>query len=222
METVRMKRASGIAKLAGVALCVVGALTIAFYRGPSLKSFNHHYISSHHNNNRPTTNAKETWIEGAFFMLLCATSWSMWLVFQGSVMEEYPSKLFFATILCLCSALQTFVVALVFERDYSRWMLGFDINLIAVAYCGIFVSGLVLYLQGWCIEKRGPVFYAMSAPLTFIITIVGSSFTLGERINLGSVLGGTFMVGGLYSVLWGKSKDQKEKETMAASPFESL
>ncbi|KAK1310820.1 WAT1-related protein [Acorus calamus] len=98
IETVSLKRASRIAKLAGVAVCTVGALTIAFYKGPSLKSFNHHYISSHHNNNRSTTHAMKTWIEGAFLMILCTISWAIWLVFQGNVMKEYPSKLLFSTV----------------------------------------------------------------------------------------------------------------------------
>ncbi|KAK1264154.1 WAT1-related protein [Acorus gramineus] len=56
IETVSLKRASGIAKLVGVAVCTAGALTIAFYKGPSLKSFNHHYISSHHKFTTTTTN----------------------------------------------------------------------------------------------------------------------------------------------------------------------
>lgn len=47
------------------------------------------------------------------------------------------------------------------------------------------VTGVTLYLQAWVIEKKGPVFQAMSQPLTLIFTLIGSVFLLGEIINLG-------------------------------------
>lgn len=47
------------------------------------------------------------------------------------------------------------------------------------------VAGLVLYLETWCIHKRGPVFVGMFYPLALIITLAASSFLLGEVINLG-------------------------------------
>jgi drug/metabolite transporter (DMT)-like permease len=73
---------------------------------------------------------------------------------------------------------------------------------------GFVVTGVSFYLQAWCIEKRGPVFLAMSNPLGLLLTIFCSSFFLGDVVHLGSLLGGGLLVGGLYSVLWGKSKDQ--------------
>jgi hypothetical protein len=73
---------------------------------------------------------------------------------------------------------------------------------------GFVVTGVSFYLQAWCIEKRGPVFLAMSNPLGLLLTIFCSSFFLGEIVHLGSLLGSALLVGGLYSVLWGKSKDR--------------
>ena len=72
---------------------------------------------------------------------------------------------------------------------------------------GLVVTGVSFYLQAWCIERRGPVFLAMSNPLGLLLTIFCSSFFLGEIVRLGSLLGSGLLVGGLYSVLWGKSKD---------------
>jgi len=71
------------------------------------------------------------------------------------------------------------------------------------------VTGLTYYLQAWVIEKKGPVFLAMSTPLALIMTMFSSAILLGEIISLGSLLGGLLLVGGLYSVLWGKSREQK-------------
>nr|XP_010923976.1 WAT1-related protein At5g64700 [Elaeis guineensis] len=144
---------------------------------------------------------------GTFLMTIAASALSLWMVLQGPVLKAYPSKLLFTTLQCLFSTVQSFFVALAFERDFSRWKLGLDINLISVAYGSIIGIGVSYYLQSWTIEKRGPVFLAMFMPLTLAITMILSSFLLGEQVTLGSVLGGSLMVGGLYSVLWGKSKE---------------
>lgn len=50
---------------------------------------------------------------------------------------------------------------------------------------GIVVTGVTYYLQTWVIEKKGPVFLAMSTPLALIITIFCSAILLGEVITLG-------------------------------------
>lgn len=50
---------------------------------------------------------------------------------------------------------------------------------------GVVVTALSYYMQMWTITKRGPVFLAMSMPLTFIFTIIISSFILGDPTSLG-------------------------------------
>lgn len=47
------------------------------------------------------------------------------------------------------------------------------------------VTGVTLYMQAWVLEKKGPVFQAMSQPLNLIFTMLGSIFLLGEAIHLG-------------------------------------
>ncbi|CAK9316341.1 unnamed protein product [Citrullus colocynthis] len=71
------------------------------------------------------------------------------------------------------------------------------------------MTAVTFCLQAWVIEKKGAVYVAMSTPLALIITIFFSAIFLGESITLGSSLGGMLLVGGLYFVLWGKSKEQK-------------
>ncbi|KAK8529326.1 hypothetical protein V6N12_060109 [Hibiscus sabdariffa] len=81
------------------------------------------------------------------------------------------------------------------------------------------LTGLTYYLQAWVVAKKGPVFLAMTTPLNLIMTILGSMFLLGENVNLGSVLGGILLVISLYSVLWGKSKEERmEKEKQLCLP----
>jgi hypothetical protein len=43
MENINLRSSHGIAKGAGVALCLSGVIMIAFYVGPAISSLNHHF-----------------------------------------------------------------------------------------------------------------------------------------------------------------------------------
>ncbi|OQU77208.1 hypothetical protein SORBI_3009G006400 [Sorghum bicolor] len=161
MEAVKLRSRSGVAKLAGVALCLAGVFVLAFYAGPALSPVNRHraFAVAQASNNNHHPSSRMTWVKGTFFMVLANVTWALWIVLQGFV-----------------------------------------------------VTGVSYYLQAWCMEMKGPVFLAMSNPLCFIFTIFCSSFFLGEIVHLGSILGGALLVAGLYSVLWGKSKETMESE----------
>ncbi|KAJ6777176.1 WAT1-RELATED PROTEIN [Salix koriyanagi] len=58
----------------------------------------------------------------------------------------------------------------------------------------------------------------MSTPFTLVFTMIFSSILLCEIITLGSVLGGLMLVGGLYSVLWGKRKEEKMNDENSLKP----
>ncbi|KAI6699762.1 hypothetical protein NL676_014086 [Syzygium grande] len=210
METLRLRTTSGLAKLAGVIVCLGGAATLAFYKGPHIKLWCHHFVLyGHHNRNSPShAYSGMIWVKGCFLMLSSNFCWALWLVLQGRIIKSYPSKLMLTTLQCFMSSIQSLVIAIPLARDPTQWKLGWNVRLLAVAYCGIVVTGLTYYLQAWIIEKRGPVFLAMSTPLALIITILFSTFVLCETLTFGSILGGVLLVGGLYSVLWGKSREQ--------------
>ncbi|PVH31493.1 hypothetical protein PAHAL_9G159600 [Panicum hallii] len=74
--------------------------------------------------------------------------------------------------LCLFSTAPCFVVAVVAERDFSKWRLRLDVSLLAVLYSGFMVTGVSYYLQTWCIEMRGgPIIVGG-------ILLVGSLYTM--------------------------------------------
>ena len=50
------------------------------------------------------------------------------------MLKDYPNKLVTTTIQCLFGAIQSFIIAVVAERDFSKWRLGLDIGLLAVLY----------------------------------------------------------------------------------------
>ncbi|KAJ1289128.1 hypothetical protein BS78_02G141200 [Paspalum vaginatum] len=216
MEVVKPRSSSGVAKLAGVALCLAGVLVIAFYAGPAVSPpVNHHHRAlspspgpGHHVMSGRSSRA--TWIKGTLLFLIGNLAWSLSIVWQAALLKEYPYRMLVAVAICVFSAAQSFVIAVVAERDLSRWKLQLDISLLAIAYTGFLVSGVTYYLQAWCIEMKGPVFFGVWTPLCFVFTTFCSSL-LGEVIHLGSILGGTLLAGGLYSMLWGKSKESAGK-----------
>ncbi|CAN6195458.1 unnamed protein product [Urochloa humidicola] len=156
MEVVKLRSASGIAKLTGVALCVAGIFTIAFYSGPALSPVNHHRAFSAHasGSGRANASSKGTWIEGTFLMLLANSAWSLSIVWQAALLKELPNRMLVATALCVFSALQSFVVAVAVERDFSRWQLRLDVSLLAIIYAVTiivflpFIIGLAVVLYG--------------------------------------------------------------------------
>lgn len=105
-------------------------------------------------------------------------------------------------------------------------------------------------LQIWCIEKKGPFYVAMFFPLSLLITAIFSAFVWAERLRCGrfvtsfffcyicylddfltyrsctcllfanSILGGIMIVGGLYSVLWGRSKEGTQQMLKSEPPGE--
>ncbi|KAF6981784.1 hypothetical protein CFC21_000239 [Triticum aestivum] len=217
MEAVKLRSRSGLGKLTGVALCLAGVLVIAFYDGPSIHPLAHNPVFAHKPN---SVSSSAAWIKGTFLLILACATWSLWIVMQVPLLKEYPNKLMATALQCLFGALQSFLVAMVVERDFTKWKLGLDIGLLAVFYSAFLGTGALMYLQAWCVEMRGPVFVATWSPLALIFTIFCSSFFLGEAIHLGSILGGILLVGGLYSVLWGKSKE-KEINMALVVPEES-
>ncbi|KAI3669192.1 hypothetical protein L6452_40419 [Arctium lappa] len=212
MEGVKLRTSPGVAKITGIVVCIGGAATIAFYQGPQLRLLLHHHLFSTptQHNMAHGSGFSRTWVKGVFLMLLSNSLWGLWIVLQGRVLKSYPSKLNFTALQCLLSSMQSFVVAISFEREAYQWKLGWNIRILAVAYCGFVVTGVTFYLQTWVIEKKGPVFLALSTPLAFVFTTATTALLLGEIISLGSVVGGIILIGGLYFVLWGKSKEDDE------------
>ncbi|WCJ31657.1 nodulin MtN21 /EamA-like transporter family protein [Euphorbia peplus] len=220
MEVLKWRTSAGMAKLVGIGACLGGAATLALFKGPHLRLSCHHHMfggtQSDHTIIIPSSNT--TWIKGVFLMLMSNTFWGLWLVLQGSVLKSFPSKLLFTTLQCFFSSIQSLVIAVGFVRDHRDWILGWNIRLVAVLYCGIMVTGITFYLQAWVIEKKGPVFLAMSTPLNLIFTILCSAFLLCEIITTGSIVGGILLVMGLYCVLWGKNKEKINDQTCTICP----
>ncbi|XP_021887911.1 WAT1-related protein At1g43650 [Carica papaya] len=214
LESVNLRKLHGTAKVLGTIFGVSGALVFAFVKGPSIKFIK--WDSTTQNQNSESSSIFQNhsvgeWIKGSLIMLSANTAWCLWLVLQAPIVKQYPAKLRFISLQCFFSCMQSAIWAVVVERNALAWKLEWGLPILSVAYCGIVVNGITYWLQVWAIEKKGPVFTAMFTPLALIITAIFSTFIWKETLYWGSVGGGALLVGGLYSVLWGKNKEETER-----------
>ncbi|CAL5417398.1 unnamed protein product [Camellia sinensis] len=208
MESVAITEWSGVAKVLGTMLCVGGAVVYSFVKGPPVYPQATQDQNSHSYTGCGT---KAQCLKGSLFALSAQALWSLWLIMQGPLTKIYPDKLRLTTIQCFFSCIQSAIWAVAVERNISAWKLGWDLNLLVVAYCGVIFVALTYWLRIWVIEKRGPVFSAAFNPLAFIVTAIFSAILWKETPHWGSVCGALLLVGGLFGVLWGKHKEAKAK-----------
>ncbi|XP_057819950.1 WAT1-related protein At1g21890 [Cryptomeria japonica] len=162
--------------------------------------------------------------------LICVTGALVMTLYKGPLIEKhrprslhvstikkYPAQLSLSAMFCIFGAVQCTVVASIIEPDLKTWTIGSNIELLSVLFSGIVCSGIGFCVQTWCISKRGPVFVAMFNPLLTVIVAAMATIILHEKVHAGSVGGSILIVGGLYAVLWGKSKDIELNEDQLTS-----
>ncbi|KAI3460585.1 hypothetical protein Pfo_017248 [Paulownia fortunei] len=202
LEKVNLKKMHSLAKVIGTAITVTGAMVMTLYKGPAvdiLHSGSHHRAAS--------SSADQHWVTGTIMLLSCIVGWSAFFILQNKTLKEYPAALSLTSLVCFMGTVEGGVVAVIMERRKSAWAIGFDSRLLAAAYSGIVCSGIAYYMQSVVNKVRGPVFVTAFSPLSMIITAVLGAIVLAEQVHLGSLIGAAIIVIGLYSVVWGKSKE---------------
>ncbi|KVI03436.1 Drug/metabolite transporter, partial [Cynara cardunculus var. scolymus] len=159
-----------------------------------------------------SNSSDKDWFKGSILLIIATFAWASFFILQNVTMRKYKAPLSLTCLVCFIGTLQSIAVTFVMEHRPSVWSIGWDMNLLAAAYAGIVSSSIAYYVQGLVMEKRGPVFVTAFSPLMMIIVAIMGSFILAEKIYMGGVMGAILIVMGLYSVLWGKYKEHKEKE----------
>ncbi|XVE95455.1 hypothetical protein REPUB_Repub02eG0098900 [Reevesia pubescens] len=211
LEKINVKKIRSVAKLIGTAITVIGAMVMTLYKGPIID-----FIKSGgatHHGAATSESADKHWVTGTIMLLGSIVGWSSFFILQSFTLKKYPAELSLTALICFMGMVEGAGVSLVMVRDFSAWKVGWDSRLFAASYSGIVCSGIAYYVQGVVIRERGPVFVTSFSPLCMIITAALGVIVLAEKIHLGSILGAIIIVSGLYTVVWGKSKDAKYSET---------
>ncbi|KAK9218029.1 hypothetical protein WN943_006663 [Citrus x changshan-huyou] len=214
-EKLGIRTRAGKAKVLGTLIGIIGAMLLTLYKGVEIKIWSTHVDLLHHAGVRhmASSNAGKRLI-GSLLTLGSCLSYALWLIVQAKISKEYPCQHSNAALMCVMGAIQAVVFALCMEKDSDQWKLGWNIRLLTVAYSGIVGSGLMVTMTSWCVHIRGPLFVSVFTPLSVVAVAVAASLILDEKLHLGSVLGATLIVCGLYAVLWGKGKEMKKQSQL--------
>ncbi|XP_016753078.1 WAT1-related protein At5g40240 [Gossypium hirsutum] len=109
-------------------------------------------------------------------------------------------------------AIIALAACLIKEQNLSSWTLHPSISVVSVLYSGLFGFPFSSGVHKWGLRVKGPVFVAIFRPTSIVIAVIMSAIFLGEAVYLGSVIGGVILTIGLYSVLWGKAKEEEMKD----------
>ncbi|KAK9061207.1 hypothetical protein SSX86_018387 [Deinandra increscens subsp. villosa] len=208
LEKVNIRRLHSQAKIVGTLVTVGGAMVMTLVNGVPIPLPWSHLSRVH----QPLTNAAVTdedhHIKGAIMITAGCFFWASFFILQAVTLKKYPAQLSLTTFICLMGALQGTVMTLVIEKAKKDiWALNWDAKLFATLYSGIVRSGASYYVSGLIMKVKGPFFVTAFNPFGMVIVVIVSSFTLGEKLNVGRIVGAVVIVIGLYLIIWGKSKD---------------
>ncbi|CAI9273529.1 unnamed protein product [Lactuca saligna] len=210
LEKVNIRRLHSQGKIIGTFVTVGGAMVMTFVNGPPIplpwtKVTRVHH---HHHPLPPATPSSDHHLKGALMITAGCVFWAGFYVLQAVTLKKYPAHLSLTTLICMMGALQGAVMTLVIEKGKKGiWSINWDTKLFATLYSGIIRSGASYYISGLVMKKKGPFFVTAFNPLGMVIVVIVSSFTLGEQMDLGRVIGALIIVLGLYLIIWGKGKD---------------
>ncbi|KAL5199866.1 hypothetical protein ABZP36_021069 [Zizania latifolia] len=188
LEAVVVRSKAGLAKIVGTLTSVGGATLLSLYKGAALT---HTASSVQDVTAKGTTSSssisKGRWMLGSILLILNCITFSAWMLLQGKLTKKYPAVISSTAFMTFFSSLQAGILALTTQRHLSVWLLRGNMQITAVVFAGVGVSGIGYVLMTWCIEKKGPVFTAGFMPLIQIMAAVIDLFILHEQLFLGSV-----------------------------------
>ncbi|WOL18271.1 WAT1-related protein [Canna indica] len=202
MESLNLKTKAGIAKALGTLLCLIGVIVLALYKGVALNK-----NTSHTSVNHVINHTSKRWLMGSIALFGGCLCWSAWFPVQSKLGKKYPALYSCTALMFLLSFFQSAAMSLVTQRGLSMWLLHKRLEIATVIFAGTVGSGLGFLAMSWCVVQRGPVFTAAFTPLIEVMVAGIDFLVLHEQIYIGSVLGSILVIAGLYSLLWGKSKE---------------
>ncbi|XP_060181300.1 WAT1-related protein At4g08300-like [Lycium barbarum] len=206
LEDANIRDPRGMAKIIGTLVSLAGIMSMTLYKGPVVKSFGHPLIYI------PSGNGivHENWLKGSILTAASCITWSISYIMQAYTLKRYPAQLSLTTWMSFVGAAQSAFYTVIVQHKRTAWTMGFNIDFWSTMYGGIVISGLVVYIQLWCTEQKGPVFVTVFNPLATILVAVLAYFVLGEKLYAGSIIGAIIVIIGLYLLLWGKEDQQPE------------
>ncbi|KAF8698637.1 hypothetical protein HU200_034884 [Digitaria exilis] len=219
VEAINISTKHGILKVLGTAVCVSGAVLMALYRGPSLISLlggtddpapadaNASIVARYPAEWLTSTmlgfGGVEAWHLGVLCLIGHCFLLGAYLVIQVPVITRYPASLsltaysyFFATVFMVLTGVFA-------TNGLHEWALT-KTEMIAVLYGGIVASCMSYAVMTWANKILGPSVVALYNPLQPAFSTILSTIFLGAPVYIRSIIGGGFVIAGLYIVTWAR------------------
>uniref|UniRef100_K7MLL3 WAT1-related protein n=1 Tax=Glycine max TaxID=3847 RepID=K7MLL3_SOYBN len=147
-------------------------------------------------------------IIGCLYLLAAIFILSSNIVLQAFTLGDFPAPMSLCAITSFFGTFMTAAVQLVEDHEFKPgWPIVSVGDMIAYSLLAGAVSGICLSVNGWALEKRGPVLVSMFSPIGTVCSVLFSVVTLGQTINIGSFAGMFLMFTGFYFVLWAKGTE---------------
>ncbi|VVB12464.1 unnamed protein product [Arabis nemorensis] len=220
-ERVNLLRIEGQAKVGGTLVCVLGAIYMVLFRGPALlgdkdADFAMNNEISAKGQPEPTgwlltgflDLGFEQWHIGVLCLIGNCMGMAVFLAIQAPLLKKYPANLSVAALAYFFGTLLMVTTAFFMVKEPLDWRLT-QSEILAVIYAGVIASALNYGLLTWSNKIIGPALVALYNPLQPAASAFLSRIFLGSPIYLGSVVGGFFIILGLYMVTWASFRERK-------------
>ncbi|KAF5755096.1 putative EamA domain-containing protein [Helianthus annuus] len=204
IEKFDIRKSPSQAKAIGTIVAITGAFVMTLYQGPPL--FNR-ILDHDSNTNLLSSQQSNNWVLGGLLITITCICSSSWNVFQTATVKEYPDEVTVVFLFCCFGTVQCALFTLLYERNIDVWILDNSTEWVSIVFAAFFGTAVRNSLITWCLRKKGPIFVSMFKPISMVIAVIMGMLFLGDVLHLGSVIGAVVIALGVYTVLYGQSKD---------------
>jgi hypothetical protein len=137
IEKASMTSKAGRTKVLGALICMGGAVLLIFYKGIPLTNSHSRAATTdilNHADTMISGKKRQRWVVGSILSLAGCFTWSLWFLIQAKISKSYPFQYSSTALMSFLGAVQSAILSLSIERNFSMWILRTKLEIISVLY----------------------------------------------------------------------------------------